>query len=584
MADRFTDNFFGQIPQAVPVIPKGTGVKEILAAIQSMAMPALNAPQKLWSGFFEGKTPLDPGEDPVARDYGPRGELAGTVLPAGYASHPTTGRIYAVNEETDRMSPLSSSAQLFTGSVLDPLRMAAVNAMRRMASRAPGDPTVLATGITPPIPKIKASSGYKSPQNVTGNPEFGILPPSSGGGAPLPSGALQQSAAPQPLLSYPPVPDPVMSHEAKSKILGLQRKQYPEGAFNKVWTGKGSNVETKGLKKAIDSAQRDIDAGQYTPYFDVAKRADVDPSKHPSGPKTVDVAMPKQAATIEKYTTLAQKKDAVRRLNEAYDMGLDIKDSENWYFVKQIEDGFIKYLGAKEGRKQFREKFAMAMAATTGGSSPKENFRTAMYGNYLRENNLPYPKTLQTTNWAKGAGPDDLVAYQMPSPVGGRYVSGNVQMHKRLMDMGIDPVENPKRYNFMRNFLGEKSGATIDEQMSGLWDPKLKQPPGRSYGIYEGTMASQAALRGVDPRGFQDVAWAGAKKIKEGDKYKGSKPMVQEVNESIERTARITGLTPEQVFVEGMVKSRIPILSVAGAAFIAGAVIDDTSDNERKAY
>jgi len=28
MADRFTDNFFGQIPQAVPVIPKGTGVKD----------------------------------------------------------------------------------------------------------------------------------------------------------------------------------------------------------------------------------------------------------------------------------------------------------------------------------------------------------------------------------------------------------------------------------------------------------------------------------------------------------------------------------------------------------------------------
>jgi hypothetical protein len=163
LRDRFTDNFFGQIPQAVPVIPKGTGVKEILAAIQSMAMPALNAQQNLPSDFFEGKTPLDPAVSDVARDYGPRGELAGTVLPAGYASHPTTGRIYAVNEETDRMSPLSSSAQLVAGSLLDPLRGAgtAVTAAQRLGS--PIDPTVLATGVPPPTiprPVRKLWKGY----------------------------------------------------------------------------------------------------------------------------------------------------------------------------------------------------------------------------------------------------------------------------------------------------------------------------------------------------------------------------------------------------------------------------------------
>lgn len=196
------------------------------------------------------------------------------------------------------------------------------------------------------------------------------------------------------------------------------------------------------------------------------------------------------------------------------------------------------------------------MAATTGGAAPKENFRMAMYGNYLKENKLPYPEA----------------AYEMPYPIGGRYAMGNIKMHKKLAGKTIDPETNPKRSNFAYNFLGDKAGSTIDEQMSMLFDPKVKQP--QWYGPYEGVIADLAKEYGVAPRDFQDVAWAGAKYLKNPERYPGSKPMIQEVNEAVERTARITGLSPKEVLVEGVMKSKIPVYSNPVTAAIPG-LLDD---------
>ena len=57
---------------------------------------------------------------------------------------------------------------------------------------------------------------------------------------------------------------------------------------------------------------------------------------------------------------------------------------------------------------------------------------------------------------------------------------------------------------------------------------------------------------------FQEVVW-------HGGTGKEGKPMIQFVNEAIERTSAITGLTPKEV-VRGMVKGTIPLFGTAVAA------------------
>jgi hypothetical protein len=47
--------------------------------------------------------------------------------------------------------------------------------------------------------------------------------------------------------------------------------------------------------------------------------------------------------------------------------------------------------------------------------------------------------------------------------------------------------------------------------------------------------------------------------------------MIQIVNESIERTSRMTGLTPKEVVKWGIIHSRIPMYGLVGAAGLEAA-------------
>jgi hypothetical protein len=382
----------------------------------------------------------------------------------------------------------------------------------------------------------------------------------SGGGRYSPPGGVP-NGVPQPLLTYPPTHPPEWGFDPK-KAGALEIDERPGYAASIIhgsragerkrlgdYLTKVNSPEALIIKKQVTAAQRDIDAGNYTPMFDVSKRTDVDPSKYKFGETTQEVAWAKQPKTRGEHRKRAME-NGTGRLEDAFKAGLEIPDANNWYYMGQLEKAFVKKLGAEKGRAAFREKFAKPMAATTGGASPKENFRTAMYGNFLKENKIPYPGN----------------AYDMPFPAGGRYISGNIAQHKKLMGKdAFNPKTNSKRSNFEANFLGKKEWATIDEQMSGLFDPKLKNPQGDSYGAYEEVVIKLAKRYGVSPREFQEVAWAGAKQAKEGKRYGGSKPMIQEVNEAIERTSRITGLSPQDVLEKGIIDSKIPIFSLPGA-------------------
>lgn len=425
-----------------------------------------------------------------------------------------------------------------------------------------------------PVPGTVAGIKEGVKRGLLGDAKTGNVKAGSGEPQPASSGVPVLSntdSVPQPLPTYPPVVPPVFKQTqkelAKKKLGTSADKQYrwdekveagEEYPATLVFPSKQNSPEALAISKQVTKAQKDIDAGNYTPMFDVSKRSDVNPKPYNIGSSTQIDSWAKKPETRATARLRAQHPDGIARLEDAFKEGTKIKNSNNWYYMRQLEEAFIKELGPDAGRKAFKEKFAQPMAATTGGAAPKENLRTAMYGNFLKENNIPYPEN----------------AYDMPFPAGGQYIAGNINMYKKFADKGIDTAD-PKRFNFQNNFLGEKSSATVDKQMSQLFDPKLQMPQGDSYGAYEEVVINLAKKHGVSPREFQEVAWAGAKKAREGARYPGSRPMIEEVNQAIERTSRVTGLTPKQVLTEGIIKSKIPIYGAVGLLGANAMMSDD---------
>jgi hypothetical protein len=334
---------------------------------------------------------------------------------------------------------------------------------------------------------------------------------------------------------YPEVIPPVLTTDSKTGKEFLQKQLGPDALE---------------VQKARKEAQKQINAGNYEPFFDINQRYYADPSHYPTAGYTQTDIVPKKAETIAKYTELANDPESLARLRGAFEKAKDRPAAKDWYAMGQLEDAFIKELGPEEGRKQFKNRFADAMAATTGGADPNSNLMMAAYTNYQKALGREIPTK----------------AADLPFPIGGRFVSGNMEQAKKLADVGEIPVTNPKRHNFSANFLGHRDVSTLDEQMSQLWDPKMMSPPPNAYGIYQAALAKEAEKAGVQPANFQDIAWAGAKD------YPG-KPMMQEINEMLGRTHLITG-EPQEEILKGFIRGDKPMYGI-GAAGVGAAVQDE---------
>ncbi len=324
----------------------------------------------------------------------------------------------------------------------------------------------------------------------------------------------------------------------------------------KTWPAKQHTEEEAALLKERDRIQKDMFKNGFEPYFDPKRRADVDPANYPREGTTLTELVGSQPKSQAKHEAIAMSKGALERLEDAYDVGRGF-DFDRWYFMKQLEDKFIEELGQKAGRKAFADRFAGSMAATTGGADPVGNLLASGYGNVLHGRGLPTPGN----------------AYDMPSPVGGRFISGNMEQHRRIFNdnEGVIDLNNPKRHNFKFNFLGHRDLGTIDEQMMGLiLDKKGGIPPKEFYGIYERPIHELADKRGIDPREFQEVAWGGGRLMGGNNMSKAerfvSRPMIQVTNEAIERIHRLTGMDRDEIVKRGLINGEIPLYSEGGPA------------------
>ena len=356
---------------------------------------------------------------------------------------------------------------------------------------------------------------------------------------------------------YPKVGPPVLKDKKTGKLIVGNTGQplSKEAADNLVAAGKAFwskelTAEAKQVQKQRQAAQRDIDLGNYTPYFKVSERSDVNPTRYAPYKSTTDV-LPSKAETIKKYMEHASNPEGVARLQRAYEHGLQFPNASNWYFMHQLEQEFIREYG-ELGPQMFKQRVADALAATTGGADPTSNVLTASYGNYLMARGESFPSA----------------AHQVPFPIGGgKYgIMPNLKQYQKMLmeGAGVTPL-NPKRYNFSANILGEANAGTIDEQMMRLFDPTKAEP--EYYGPYQQVLNDLAAANGVDPRYFQEVTWSGAKSLAaKGGKGPGyvPKPLIQEYNEAIERTSRVTGVAPAEVVRRGIVRGEMPIYGAAG--------------------
>jgi hypothetical protein len=159
-------------------------------------------------------------------------------------------------------------------------------------------------------------------------------------------------------------------------------------------------------------------------------------------------------------------------------------------------------------------------------------------------------------------------SYELPFPIGGRYAAGNIAQAQKFIDegqVGFSATQNPKRYDFSSAFMGNKNAAVTDEQMMNAIQPGVNIP--QWYGPATRTIREEAAKAGVDPRGFQDVGWAGLKKGKveaKGQTFEYEGPMINHINRSIETTHRLTGMPREEIVRRGLIRKEIPMYTRGG--------------------
>lgn len=354
-------------------------------------------------------------------------------------------------------------------------------------------------------------------------------------------------------LGYDPVK---LGEDYPPSVPGGELRFY-EGKSGKPgkWSpGRKLTPEGSAMMAARNKAQKDIDKGNYSPLFPLDERYMVDPKNYPLKGTTLEATKAKKPETQAMRDVEVDTPEARRRLQEAYDKAKGSPLAHDFYAMGQLEQAFIDELGEEAGRKAFAE-WTRAMSATTAGASPNMNLMAAQYGLF------------QTNRGAKAAES----ALDAPAPTSGLYLGSNLENYNRQAGLvDIDPASQPKRHNFSANFQGHTDLSTVDDQMSRLFDPSWRVPAGGKAGGYsasESVIAKLAKKNKTTPMNFQEVAWAGAKG------YEG-KPMMQEINEAIERTSRITGKSPRQVLIDSIIKRTSPLYGVGAVSLMSNDIIN----------
>ena len=386
---------------------------------------------------------------------------------------------------------------------------------------------------------------------------------------------------------YPPIGPPALMTklpDPKNPGKFLSGKPGPEVPYASMEEALAKDAEpgfflSKKLTPAVEQFNKDrsliqgnMDRYGYDPYFDPAKRFDVDPAHYGPFADTGTAAAPATAKTDAEWLAKYGTPENRAKLQAGFKEGKGVPESANWYHMGQLEKEYVKELGPEAGRAAFKREFGDMMAATTGGADPYNNFLMSQYANIAAKQGARLPER----------------AYEMPFPIGGRYASGNIAQAQKYIDegmVGFNPAKNPKRYDFSSAFAGNPNAMTIDEQMYGALRPtttKASQGLPEWYGPATRVAREEAAKAGVDPRSFQDVTWAGLKKGKTGESFDYEGPMINHINRSIETTHRLTGMPHKEIVRRGLIRKEIPMYGIPGAIGMGALAAQDNYQPEER--
>jgi hypothetical protein len=362
------------------------------------------------------------------------------------------------------------------------------------------------------------------------------------------TGVRPNAPYPQFAYKYPDIGPPTI----KPKISG--EGVYPE---------KTLTPEAEAFAKTRAKIMADMEKEGYQPFFDPSQRFPAEFSKQPGPHLDTATVLAKKQETLDRHLAYIDTPETRQALRDAYSKGLDLPDSQAWYMLGQVEKKMIADMGEEAGRKHFRDTFATSLAATTTGMTPSQNLIMAQYLNYLKATGQPFP----------------TASHMTPVAVGGQRTMPNVEAYQKTFEGGgysaLGP-ENPKRADFAQAQMGNPNAFTIDEQMAhGMLGVDVPQKG--TYGLVTKLGREEALKAGVEPQRYQDVAWAGFKKKLEeesrakkgyrpygpGEGYQG-KPMINEVNDMIERMHRLTGMPRQEIWTNLFIKNRIPVYGVGG--------------------
>jgi len=369
-------------------------------------------------------------------------------------------------------------------------------------------------------------------------------------GAVLGAGAIRRAAIPQTSKQAlkEAAPYPQYAEQYPPNVEGGVMKA--DKKTGKPYRSRLTAPETDEFMAAREGISENMKGG-YDPYYDPTKRTLVDPSNYPGRNVDTLTLKPARQSTIDTYLKDIDAPITRERLREAHRRGTELGNADNWYFMGQLEKDFVKELGPKEGRKAFLDRFASGMAATTSGQQPTTNYLMSHYLNYLEQTGKPMPKG----------------GWEIPAPVSGQYMMSNVDDYMRMRNAGGYAglgADQPKMHNFARSFIGDLDRAVMDDQMakgmlSHSADKNMANNARKTaFGLLEAPLHAEAAAAGVRPGAYQDVAWAGFKSPVGKPNVPG-KPMISHINDAIERTHRLTGMSKEEIVRRGVIRNEIPV-------------------------
>jgi hypothetical protein len=168
----------------------------------------------------------------------------------------------------------------------------------------------------------------------------------------------------------------------------------------------------------------------------------------------------------------------------------------------------------------------------------------------------------------------------------------NLMKEGGLLGLGDTPypLSNPKPASMRQNLLGNWWTPTIDVRdlrAMGMTDKGGKAmqavDPVSLYGHIEDTFHRPlAADLGLDPAQMQSSTWIGVPSFFERADRSGTLSAIGTLEDSIRRTARALGLTPEQALRRGYLRKEFKLLGAGGGLGLLG-LPDESVDPDQRA-